>query len=341
MLAARSQQLVAMNYIGILKDTFKNWQKDQSSLWAASLAYYTVFSIAPLLLIVISFAGIFFGKEAVEGQLFEQIRGLIGDGGAFTLQEAVKNASNKSTSIVTSIIGLITLGLGAAGVFGQLKSALNNIWQVKTNPKAGIIHLIKDRFLSFSMVLVISFLLLVSLSVSAFLSSMGTIIGNVLPVPFGLLQLINFLVSIAIISILFSLVFKVLPDVKVSWNSVWIGAILTAILFTLGKLLIGLYIGKSSLVSSYGAAGSLIVILLWVYYSAQILFFGAEFTKVYFLKTKGKITPSENALLKDQNLEEGKEKRPNILAALGGYVISGFLYQLTQKRNKKKSKKKK
>jgi membrane protein len=245
------------------------------------MAYYTVVSIAPLLLVVIAVAGLAFGREAAEGAIVAQIHGLVGEQAAKAIQAVLENADKPATGILAAVLGIITLLAGASGVFAELQSALNTIWKTPARPDKGFLGMLKDRFFSLLMVLGTGFLLLVSLVMSAVLAAMGSYMEHLLPLPEPLLQGLNFLVSFGMITLLFAMMFKILPDAPVAWNDVWIGAAVTAFLFTIGKLLIGIYLGKANFASTYGAAGSLVVILVWVYYSTQILLLGAEFTKVY------------------------------------------------------------
>lgn len=270
----------------LLKDTVKEWQEDKVPMLAAALAYYTMFSIAPLLIIVIAIAGLAFGEEAVRGQLDDQIRGLVGTDGAQAIQGMIANAYQPKSGLIATLISIVTLLLGASGVFAQLQDALNTIWEVPSPQKGGVKTMVKQRAQSFAMIVVIGFLLLVSLVVSAVLATVGHFFGDLLPGWALIWQVVNFIVSFTVITVLFGLIYRVLPDEHVPWSDVWHGAIVTALLFTVGKWLIGLYLGNSSVGSAYGAAGSLVVVLVWVYYSAQILLFGAEFTQVYS-KTHG------------------------------------------------------
>ncbi len=281
----------------MLKDTFKEWSEDKASRLAAALAYYTVFSIAPLLVVVIGIAAFFFGRNVSQQQIMSQVQGLVGAQGAQLIATMIQNASKPSSSLPATVIGLATLLLGAAGLFGALQDSLNTIWGVAPNPKRGILGTIKDRFLSFTMVLGTGFLLLVSLSVSAALTAVGTYFGNKIAGFSTAWQGVDFLVSFAVITLLFAMIYKVLPDVEIAWSDVWIGAAVTALLFVIGKFLIGLYLGRGSVGSVYGAAGSLAILLIWVYYSAQILFFGAEFTQVYAHHRGSRIKPSADAIL--------------------------------------------
>jgi membrane protein len=280
----------------LLKETFSEWSEDKASRLAASLAYYTVFSIAPVLIIVISVAGLVFGREAAQGQIEAQIQGLIGEESAQFIQTLIEASSNKTTGTIAAVIGIATLLFGATGLFGQLQDALNTIWEVTPKPGRGVMGIIKDRFLSFTMVLGIGFLLMVSLVISAALASLNEFLGSLFADMAILGQGLNSIISFGVITLLFAMIYKVLPDVEIAWGDVWIGAAVTALLFTIGKFLIGLYIGHSAVASSYGAAGALVVVLLWVYYSAQILLLGAEFTQVYAKKFGSHIVPDEDAV---------------------------------------------
>lgn len=299
----------------ILRDTLNEFNADKAPRLAAALAYYTAFSIAPLLIVVISIAGLVWNQEAVRGQLDNQIRGLVGAETATVIQDMVASANKPSAGIVATVIGVVTLFLGAAGVFGQIQDALNTVWGVQPKPNRGILSTLKVRFLSFTMVFGIGFLLLVSLALSAFLSALNGWMLSRLPFSETMLQIINFIVSFGVITLLFTVIYKVLPDAKIRWKDVWVGAAVTALLFTVGKLLIGLYIGNSSTASSYGAAGSFVVLLLWIYYSAMIFLFGAEFTQVW-ARTYGKqIEPSDNAILVNSSKQSHPSSRQTLTQA--------------------------
>ena len=283
--------------ISILKETFSEWMEDQAPTLGAALAYYTVFSLAPLLIISISIAGLFFGKEAAQGQIFDQLRGLLGDESGRAMQVMVQNASAEpATGFVATLVGFVILLFGASGVFGQLQTSLNAIWGVQPKPGRGILGIIQDRILSFGFILVVGFLLLVSLVLTAVIAFVGHRFGDMVPGMEALAQILNSIFSLAVITLLFAMMFKFLPDARIAWHDVWIGAFITAALFTVGKFALGLYLGKSGVASSYGAAGSLIVLLLWVYYSSQIVFFGAEFTQVYANRFGSHVAPSSNAV---------------------------------------------
>ncbi len=268
-------------YFTLFKQAFTEFGDDKAQRLGAALAYYTIFSLAPLLLIAIAIAGMVFGREAAQGQIFGQLRGVFGPQAAAGVQEIVKSAAKPKSGTIATVVGIVTLLFGAAGVFGQLKDALNTIWNVEPKKTSGIMTMLKDRFLSFAMVPGTGFLLLVSLVIDSGVAAAGHFVGSRLPGGEALWQGVQLVVSLGVVTLLFALIFRFLPDVHPAWRDVWFGAAFTAVLFVVGKFALGLYLGKSAVGSSYGAAGSLVVLLLWVYYSAQILFFGAEFTQVY------------------------------------------------------------
>lgn len=280
--------------IELLKQTFKEWQEDKASRLAAALAYYTAFSIAPLLVIVIAIAAFFLGEQAAQGQIVGKIQGLVGNNAAEAIQSMIQNSQKPTTGIVATLISVGVLLFGATNVFAQLQDALNTIWEV--TPKPGVKGLVKARFISFAMILGVGFLLLVSLVLSTFLSVVGSYLGGLFPDLQFIWSILNFIISFAVITLLFAMIYKFLPDVKITWSDVGIGAAITALLFTIGKSLLGLYLANSSIASTYGAAGSFVVLLLWVNYSAQILLFGAEFTQVYANKYGSKIVPANHAI---------------------------------------------
>jgi membrane protein len=280
----------------LLSATFTKWTEDHAQRLGAALAFYTVFSLAPILLIVIAMAGLVFGQEAAEGQIIGQIQDLVGDDSAKAIQGMLAYARRPSTSLIATGVALVTLLFGATSVFAQVQDALNVIWGVETKSGRGIIQIIKDRFISFVAVLGSGFLLLVSLVLSAALAAVGHTVESVLPAPELILQAINFLLSFVVITLLFAMIYKLIPDVLNNWQDVWVGAGMTSLLFTIGKSLIGLYLGKSEVGLAYGAAGSLIVVLLWVYYASQIFLFGAEFTAVYAAFRGSQLKPTPNAL---------------------------------------------
>jgi membrane protein len=280
----------------VLKETYHEWSEDKASRLAAALAYYTAFSIAPLLLISIAVAGLVFGRDAAQGQVSAQIQGAVGQDAAAMIETSLANSQDTGAGTIAAIVGLATLIWSASNLFSQLQDALNTIWGVAPDPNAGLLGTVKRRFLSMTMVLGIGFLLLVSLALSSAISVIGSLVEGLLPGGATVWQLVNFGLSFAIVTLLFAAIYKVLPDVDIAWSDVWIGGAVTALLFSIGKLLIGLYLGYASVGSTFGAAGSLMVFLLWVYYSAQILLFGAEFTQVYARRYGSRIRPSEGAI---------------------------------------------
>ncbi len=265
----------------LLIATYTKWTEDHAQGLGAALAFYAVFALAPLLLIVIAIAGAVFGQEAAQGQIIGQIEGLVGGDSAKAIQSMIEETRKPSSGIIATVLAMVMLLLGATGVFAQLQEALNTIWRVEEKPGGGIWKILKDRFISLMAVLGTGFLLLISLIIDAVLSAVGATLGHFLPVPELLLEIINFIVSFAIVTLLFATIYKLLPDISIQWGDVWLGAIMTSFLFTIGKYLIGLYLGKSDVGIAYGAAGSLVAILIWVYYASQIFLFGAEFTAVY------------------------------------------------------------
>jgi membrane protein len=281
---------------GLLKRTVAQWIEDQPFQLASSLSYYTLFSLAPLLIIVIAIAGFAFGRDAAEHQIVGTIQGMIGQQSAKAVQEMIQNAgSQPKTGILSAVIGVVTLILGAGGVVGQLQTSLNTIWGVTPKPGQGVWGFVRQRFISFAMVLSIGFLLLVSLVISAVVTSLTQFMGSFLGGAEIVAHVLDLFVSFILVTALFAMIYKFLPDVRIQWRDVWIGAALTSVLFTVGKFLIGLYLGHSGVSSAYGAAGSLITVLLWVYYSSLIFFLGAEFTQVYASQYGSGVTPTENA----------------------------------------------
>jgi len=267
-------------YFDAFKQTIREFSSDKVPRLGAALAYYTIFSIAPLLLIVIAVAGLVFGREAASGQIYAQLRGVLGPSSAEMIQKMVEAAAKPKTGTIATIVGIVTLLLGASGVVGQLKDALNTIWDVKP-AKTDLKRTVLNYVLNWAMILGIGFLLLVSLVLDSAIAAAGKFAGAHLPGGEAVWQILQIVVSLAIITVLFAAIFRFLPDLKIEWHEVWFGAVFTAVLFVIGKFALGLYLGKSAVGSSYGAAGSLVVVLLWVYYAAQIVLFGAEFTQVY------------------------------------------------------------
>jgi membrane protein len=292
-------------FFGVFRAAVSNYSADKVPRLSAALAYYTVFSISPLFVFLVAIAGLYFGEEQAREQLLDQMKDLMGAQGASAVGSVLAQASKPSAGIIATVIAGITLLLGASGVFVELQGALNTIWNVQMRSGQGIKAFVKNRMLTFAMVVVIGFLLLVSLILTAVLAGVGKFMGDRMPLfePVG--QVLNMVVSFAVITLLFAMIFKILPDVKIAWKDVWVGAALTSVLFNIGKFLIGYYLGKSSVSSAYGAAGSLAVVLVWVYYSAQILFFGAEFTEVYANKFGGHLVPVNGAELAGPRIKAG------------------------------------
>ena len=307
----------------ILKVTFSKWNEDHAQGLGASLAFYTVFSLAPLLLIVIAIAGLVFGQEAAEGHIIGQMQGLVGEESAQAIQSMLAQVRQPSSGLIATGLAFVTLLFGASGVFAQLQEALNIIWKVEAKPGLGIIQTLKARFISFVTVLGTGFLLLVSLVLSAGLAAMGDRLEALLPAPEAILQAINFFVSFMVITLLFAMIYRVLPDVAIQWNDVWVGAGITSLLFTIGKFLIGVYLGKSEVGLAYGAAGSLIVVLLWVYYASQIFLFGAEFTAVYAASHGSRLQPTEH----------GRPAHDKVTARTGASPLAPDTVRVRQKRS--------
>jgi len=278
----------------LLREAASQWMEDNAPQQGAALAFYSLLSLAPLLMIAIAIAALFFGEDAARGELKDQLKDMVGVDGAKAAESLLENAKKPQSGILATVIGVATLLFGASGVFGQLQQAMNTIWDAPPRKSSGVWSVLRGRILSFAMVLVIGFLLLASLVLSAAIAGAGEYLGGIVPGLEAWLQTANTVASFFIVTLLFAAIYKVLPDTKIAWRDVWIGAILTSLLFTIGKLGIGLYLGKSGMASAYGTAGSLVVLIVWVYYSAQILFFGAELAHVYS-KRHGSRAPKANA----------------------------------------------
>lgn len=293
----------------VLKNSFTGFSNDKVMKMSSSLAYYTVFSLAPLLIIIISLSGIFLGKDAAEGKVYGQLENFVGSNTALQLQEMIKNASLSGKSDMAVVIGIITLVVGATTVFAQIQDSINSIWGLKPKPKSGLLQFLKNRVLSFSIIIGLGFLLLVSLTLSTVIDGFSDSLQNRFPnVTVVFFYIINLIITLLITAIIFGAIFKVLPDAKIKWKDVVAGAITTAVLFMLGKFGISYYIRKTHVGSTYGAAGSLVILLLWVYYSAIILYFGAEFTKAFAVKYGSNIHPDDYAVTtKTIEVEAGKK----------------------------------
>jgi len=290
----------------LLKKSTEEFISDSDLKLGASLSFYTIFSLAPLLVIIISICGVFFGAEAVRGEIYGQISYLVGKETALQIQEMIKNAALSNDSTLATTIGVVTLIIGASGVFGEIQDSINRIWGIKAKPNRGLKMLIRNRIISFSMIVTLGFLFLVSLIVNAVADLLNTKLQQIFPeISVYLFYIFNLAILFMLITWLFAIIFKTLPDGHVAWKDALIGSTFTALLFMLGKSAIGFYLGNSKVASMYGAAGSLIVILLWVYYSALILYFGAEFTKVYAYTYGSKITPNNYAVyVQKQEIEK-------------------------------------
>jgi membrane protein len=288
------------DFVDLVTETIREWQQDQAARLAAALAYYATFSLAPLLVLVIAIAGLVGGGDAAQGLVMAQIQDLVGKEGREFVQSMIENAATTSTGVTASILGAATLLLGALGAFNELQNALDRIWDVEPKPitrwSLRVQRFILKRLLSFSMVLGIGFLLLVSLVISAAVSALSEHLGRIPLFSELMLQILHLMISLGLITLLFAMIFKFIPDIKIAWKNVWLGAAITAIFFTIGKTLIGLYLGRSEVGTTFGAAGSLALIMIWIYYSSQILFLGAEFTQVFAKRFGLRPPPDENAV---------------------------------------------
>jgi membrane protein len=281
----------------MLKETASEWIDDKAPSRGAALAYYSMFAIAPIVVLTVSLAGLVYGEQAASGKVAEQLQGTLGQEVADAIESLVRNASNRSSSTLAALIGLGVALFGAAALFGELQDALNTLWKVAPRPGRPITGILRERSFSFAMVLAAGLLLLASLVVSAALHAVaGLVAPAAFPGGLGMWQTLNWLVSLAFITLQFALIFKIVPDVHVPWRHVWAGAALTGVLFTAGKYLLAIYLTRTSVASAYGAAGSLAVVLVWVYYSAQILLFGAEFTRVQARRQGATCAPARGAV---------------------------------------------
>ncbi len=293
--------------LGLIKATFKDWTEDKASRLGAALAYYAIFSIGPILVVTIAIAGWFFGDAASQGQVTSSLRGVLGEDSAKLIEGMLKSASSTGSGIIAGIIGLVTLLLGAMGIFGQLKDALNTIWEVEPAEGGGIMGAVKKNGLSFIMVLGAGLLLLASMLVNTLLAALGPFISQHIPGGALLWNIVNYVVTLALISVVFAAIFKFLPDARIDWKDALIGGAVTSLLFFLGQFALGLYFGFAKPGSAFGAAASLVIILVWIYYSAQILFLGAEFTQVYAGRYGEGIQPQPGArfVTEDARAQQG------------------------------------
>jgi membrane protein len=284
--------------LNLFKQTFQEWSEDKVPQLGAALAYYTVFSLAPLIIVLLAIIGVIFRHDPAGAweKVTQQMSYFLDPSAMQVVQDIAQKASQSGKSAIATVIGVALAVFGASGVFGQLQDALNTIWGVKAKPGRGVAGFLRARFLSFAMVAGICFLLLVSLAVEAMLKAFSHYVQSVLPGGIAVALTVYLIFDLAIVVLLFAMIFKFLPDVKIQWRDVWIGAIMTAILFGVGKWLLGFYLGSGAAASAYGAASALITLLLWVYYSSQILLFGAEFTQVYAARVGRELTPDEHAV---------------------------------------------
>jgi membrane protein len=288
----------------LFKKSFAEWYEDDPFQKAAALSYYTLFSLAPLLIILVAIVGLFYGATEAQNYIVGGLVDLLGEESANAVQDMMRRANREGSGAFSAAMGIALLLFGAGGVLGQFQYSLNQIWNVKTKPDSGWWPVIRARFVSYAMLLVVGFLLLVSLVITTVLSAVTRYLGERMPAAAALWPMLDIFVSFMLVTALFAMIYKVLPDVRVAWRDVWVGAAFTAILFSVGKFLIGLYLGRSSVASTYGAAGSLVTLLLWVYYSALIFFFGAEVTKVYATEYGSGLHPTEIAVKTDSKTDQ-------------------------------------
>lgn len=309
-------------FFNILKGTASAFSQDNCIKLSASLSYYTIFSIGPLLIIIISLSAIFYGREAVQGRLYGQISGLIGSEAAIQIQEIIKKSQHANKSFIGTIVGTVVLVIGATGIFTEIQDSINYIWSLRAKPKRGIVKFLINRLLSFSLIVSLGFLLLVSLVVSALLDLLNDRLTLYFPdTTVYIFYVLNQIIILVIISVLFAIIFKVLPDGKIKWKDAFIGAGFTAVLFIIGKAGIGYYLGKTNLGATYGTAASVIIILTWVYYTSIILYFGAEFTKVHALEYGGGIVPNETAVFIIKREAKEIETLPTKLAGKNNETV--------------------
>lgn len=296
-----------INWWHLIKDSFSEFGEDKVLKLSAALAYYTIFSLPSMLIVIIGLCSIFFGRDAIQGEIFSEMRGFVGPDAAAQIQEILQKTTLHHDNVVATIVGLVTLLVAATGMFGEIQDSINLIWGLKAKPQKGFIKLLINRLISFSMVLILGFILLVSLILNALLEGLMHKLEHYFSDKLiDYLFILDYGIMILVTTVLFACILKVLPDAKIEWRDVWVGSFTTCILFFIGKFLIGYYLKHNSAISAYGAAGSLILILLWVYYSAMILYFGAEFTQVYVRYKQRKILPNKYAVWVEKNIVEKK-----------------------------------
>jgi membrane protein len=326
-----------------LKDAFKGFSDDKVTKLCASLAYYTVFSLGPLLIVMIFLLGVILGQEAAQNSIYLNLQNFIGPDAAKQIQEIIRNASISGKGGIAAVIGVITLLVAATTVFGEIQDSVNSIWGLKPRPKTGIIKLILTRLLSFGMIASLGFLLLVSLGATAVVEALGDRLkARFEDVAVVVFYVVNLVLNLVVVTLLFSVIFKVLPDARIKWKDIWPGAIATSLLFLIGKFAISFYISKSEVGSTYGAAGSLVVLLLWVFYSAIILYFGAEFTKAFALRKGAKVIPNKYAIwdnsetvpgAKDKAVQAGEKDQS--APSFQPKYSENFVHPITQKKKDK------
>ncbi|MBI1277921.1 MAG: YihY family inner membrane protein [Anaerolineaceae bacterium] len=323
------------NFFDLLRQTFNEWNEDHAPRLAAALAYYTAFSIAPLLVVVIGIVGIIVSQDTVQSQILHEVQRSVGPDAAQMIGELITNASKPAEGLLATILGLVTLLLGAGGAFGQLQDALNTIWDVDPSStgkqNSGVVYQIRNKFLTFGMVLVVGFFLMVSLVINAVIAAVSVYVVNLVPGYEFLLSLVNLVISLLVITALFAMLYKFLPKIKLEWRDVIVGAAMTSVLFTIGRFLLGWYLGRSGTASAYGAAGSFVLILLWIYYSAQIVLFGAEFTQVYArrhgsLQGSKTVATSRSTPAPDANSKAALPASAALSPRPAGGVLSGIIF---------------
>jgi len=296
----------AKDFYLLLKNTYEEWRDDRASMMAAALAYFTIFSLAPLAIIMIAIAGLFFGEKAAQGQLVAGIQGMVGEHGAYVIQGLIKNSAGKKAGILAAAIGFATMVFGASKLFGALQDALNSVWQIEV-PKGGFKGMIRKRLISMGVVLMSGLLLLASLFAGTALAAVRNLVGDLIPGIGYLFVLINFLLPFLLMTTLFAVIFKVLPDARIAWGDVWVGAAATSFFFAIGQMLISFYLGSRNMASTYDAAGSLVVLIFWINLAAQIFLYGAEFTQVYACRYGSCIEPAKG-LRADSTSREGRSE---------------------------------
>jgi len=309
-------------YFHVLKEAAQGFSQDNCAKLSAALSYYTIFAIGPMFVIVISLSAVFYGRDAVQGKLYGQIKDVIGSDAALQVQDIIKNSQHSNRGLVGTIIGTVILVIGATGIFTEIQDSINFIWSLRAKPKRGIVKYLINRLLSFSLIVSLGFLLIVSLVVSALLDLLSDRLTHYFPhTTVYIFLVVNFILIFTIISLLFAIIFKVLPDGKIKWKDAFIGAGFTAVLFIIGKAAISFYLGRSNLGATYGTAASVIIILTWVYYTSLILYFGAEFTKSFALEYGGGIIPNETAVFIIKREAKEIETTPVALAGKNNEAV--------------------